>query len=143
MLQVLLLATAALAVPFPEGDAQGPRYAPVPAAPAPYAHKVEKLPPKPFQYKYGVQDDYSKAAFLKEESQDANGVVNGVFKTNLPDGRIQTVRYSTSPEGGTLAEVTYEGEAVFPPEPAGGYGPYKGPGAYPGPPLQALTSEDR
>ena len=35
-------------------------------------YAVEKLPPKPFNYKYGVHDDYSKANFQKTESQDAN-----------------------------------------------------------------------
>ena len=35
-------------------------------------YAVEKLPPKPFNYQYGVSDDYSKANFQKTESQDAN-----------------------------------------------------------------------
>merc|ERR1712048_637714 len=128
MLQFLLFAPLCLGSPLPDGPQ---RYAPV--APGPYA-PVEKLPPRPFEYTYGVQDDYSKAAFTKQESQDGNGVVTGVFKTNLPDGRVQTVRYSADHGNGAVYEVTYEGEPVYPPEPAGGYGPYKGPGAYPGPP---------
>ena len=35
-------------------------------------YAVEKLPPKPFNYQYGVSDDYSKANFRKTESQYAN-----------------------------------------------------------------------
>ena len=35
-------------------------------------YAVEKLPPKPFNYQYGVSDDYSKANFQKTESQDSN-----------------------------------------------------------------------
>ena len=35
-------------------------------------YAVEKLPPKPFSYQYGVSDDYSKANFQKTESQDSN-----------------------------------------------------------------------
>ncbi len=52
---------------------------------------------------------------------------------SLPDGRIQTVSYHADQDGGFVADVTYEGTPVYPDPPAGGYGPYKGPGAYPGP----------
>merc|ERR1712226_341264 len=89
-------------------------------APAPY--KEEKLPPQPFAYEYGVNDDYSKANFKKTESQDAYGNVAGSFTIALPDGRIQTTTYTADHENGFIAEVTYQGTAVYPPEPAGGYG---------------------
>merc|ERR1712179_35711 len=95
---------------------------------------VEKLPPQPFQYEYGVKDDYSGNAFAKTETQNDLGQVQGSYKVNLPDGRIQTVTYRADHEGGFVAEVTYEGTPQYPEPPPGGYGPYKGPGAYPGPP---------
>ena len=41
-------------------------------AQGPGGYAVEKLPPKPFQYQYGVSDDYSKANFQKTEAQDSN-----------------------------------------------------------------------
>ena len=41
---------------------------------------------------------------------------------NLPDGRVQTVTYTADEYGGFVADVKYEGEAVYPPEPAEGYG---------------------
>ena len=107
-----------------------------PAAPA-YVEK--ELPPQPFQYEYGVKDDYSGNAFAKTESQNEAGQVQGSYKVNLPDGRIQTVTYRADHEGGFVAEVslgdvstcghgvkvTYEGEPQYPPPPPGGYGPYK------------------
>merc|ERR1712032_1092533 len=88
--------------------------------PAPY--KEEKLPPQPFAYEYGVADDYSKANFKKTESQDGNGVVTGSFVIALPDGRIQTTTYTADHYNGFVADVTYEGTPVYPPEPKEGYG---------------------
>merc|ERR1719192_1149041 len=88
--------------------------------PAPYA--PEKLPPQPFAYEYGVADDYPKANFKKAESQDASGNVAGSFTIALPDGRIQTTTYTADHYNGFVAEVTYSGEAQYPPEPKGGYG---------------------
>ena len=52
-------------------------------------------------------------------------VVVGEYKVNLPDGRVQTVSYRADPVQGFVADVKYEGEAVFPPEPEEGYGANK------------------
>ena len=89
----------------------------------------EKLAPQPFSYEYGVADDYSKANFKKAETQDAYGNVQGSFTIALPDGRIQTTTYTADHVNGFVAEVTYSGEPVYPPEPAGGYG-HPAPPAY-------------
>merc|ERR1719391_476739 len=129
MNKLIFLVGCVSAAPWPAPDADGPPvYAPAPA----YKKPVEELPPQPYQYQYGVADDYSKSAFDKVESQDEYGKVQGSYKINLPDGRVQVVNY-VSDENGYQAEVSYEGEAQYPPPPPGGYGPYKGPGAYPGP----------
>merc|ERR1711881_371842 len=100
-----------------------PAYGPPPPAyhPAPAYKPAEKLPPQPYAYEYGVADDYSKANFKKAESQDAYGNVAGSFTIALPDGRIQTTTYTADHTNGFIAEVTYSGEAVYPPAPAGGY----------------------
>ena len=45
---------------------------------APY--KEEELPPQPYEYKYGVADDYGKSAFDKAETQDEYGNVQGSYK---------------------------------------------------------------
>ena len=88
-------------------------------APAPVA--VVKEVPQPYAYEYGVADDYSKANFRKTETQDAAGNVGGSFTIALPDGRIQTTTYTADHTNGFVAEVSYSGEAIFPPAPAGGY----------------------
>merc|ERR1719159_1338640 len=105
-------------------------YAPAPAYHKPAPYVPEKLPPQPFAYEYGVNDDYSKANFKKTETQDAAGVVQGSFVIALPDGRIQTTTYTADHYNGFVAEVTYEGTPVYPPEPAGGYGHPKPAPAY-------------
>merc|ERR1711950_16536 len=76
---------------------------------------------EPYTYTYGVADDYSKANFNAAETADANGVVGGSYSVSLPDGRIQTVTYTADHVNGYVAEVSYSGEAVYPPAPAGGY----------------------
>ena len=89
-------------------------------APVPYVE--EKLAPQPFSYEYGVADDYSKANFKKTETQDASGNVHGSFTIALPDGRIQTTTYTADHVNGFVAEVSYSGEPVYPPEPSRGSG---------------------
>merc|ERR1711874_693879 len=132
MYKLLFLAAAAAAAAAP---AQAPQYGPPQKKqynPVIYNEKEEILPPQPFEYKYGVNDDYSQTSFDKVETQDDLGRVTGSYKVNLPDGRVQIVNY-VSDENGYRADVTYEGEPAYPPPPPGGYGPYTGPGAYPGP----------
>merc|ERR1712106_1022813 len=115
----LLIASALIAAASAAGP---PAYgAPAPYHPAP-VYKEEKLAPQPYAYEYGVADDYSKANFKKTETQDAEGKVAGSFTIAPPDGRIQTTTYTADHYNGFIAEVTYEGTAVYPPEPAGGYG---------------------
>merc|ERR1711935_947310 len=108
----LLIASALIAA----ASAAGP---PAYGAPAPYhpaqVYKEEKLAPQPYAYEYGVADDYSKANFKKAETQDAEGKVAGSFTIALPDGRIQTTTYTADHYNGFIAEVNYEGTAVYPP----------------------------
>merc|ERR1712098_1036602 len=92
---------------------------------APVVHAVHAAPdlaePSPYTYTYAVADDYSKANFQQSESNDGTGAVTGSYSVNLPDGRIQTVTYNANDITGNVAEVTYSGEAQYPPAPAGGY----------------------
>ena len=97
-----------------------PQYAPVVHAVAGYA-APDLAEPSPYTYTYAVADDYSKANFQQSESNDGTGAVTGSYSVNLPDGRIQTVTYNANDITGNVATVEYTGEAVYPPEPAGGY----------------------
>merc|ERR1712176_8309 len=68
----------------------------------------------PYTYQYGVNDDYSGAAFQQTESDDGTGVRDGSYSVNLPDGRIQHVNYHANDATGYIAEVTYDGTASSP-----------------------------
>merc|ERR1712117_483210 len=130
---IALAAFVATASARPDGPPP-PGYAPSPYKPAPAPYKPEeKLPPQPYTYEYGIKDEYTGAAFTKTENQNEYGIVEGSYKVSLPDGRIQTVSYHADHEGGFVADVTYEGTPIYPDPPAGGYGPYRGPGGYKGP----------
>merc|ERR1711913_153298 len=92
---------------------------PAPYAPPPVHHApAYKEPARPYQYEYGVADQYSGAQFAETQTQDEAGVVKGSYSVALPDGRTQIVNYHADHHGGYVAEVTYEGTAVYPPGPA-------------------------
>merc|ERR1712045_861884 len=69
--------------------------------------------PSPYSYTYAVADDYSGAAFNQAESNDGTGVVDGSYSVNLPDGRIQHVKYHANDYDGYVADVTYEGTPTY------------------------------
>merc|ERR1712170_121458 len=118
----ILVACLGLIHGAPQFGPLGPAHGhPAPVHHAPYA--PVKIPPRPFVYEYGVQDAYSGADFAKKEIQDEYGVVTGEYRVALPDGRIQIVTYRADHEGGFIADVKYEGAAVYP-EPHHGPAPY-------------------
>merc|ERR1711983_119784 len=102
-------------------------HAPVVAAPAYHApapaYKAETYADEvsPYTYTYAVADDYSKSNFNAEETSDGASNVQGSYTVALPDGRIQKVTYSSNGYDGYVADVTYEGTAVYPEAPAPGY----------------------
>ena len=99
-----LVASSVLADSPPSYGAPPPSYAPAPT------YKEEA---HPYQYSYAVADDYSKSIFNAQEASKA-GVVTGSYSVHLPDGRIQTVTYTADHVNGYVADVSYEGTAVYP-----------------------------
>merc|ERR1711874_543283 len=49
-----------------------------------------------------------------EEKRDGYAA-QGSYYVSLPDGRLQKVSYTVNGDGGYVADVTYEGEAQYPP----------------------------
>merc|ERR1712025_9667 len=68
----------------------------------------------PFSYNYAVNDDYSGSAFTASESDDGLRARSGSYSVALPDGRTQTVTYSTDDVNGYVADVSYEGVPSYP-----------------------------
>ena len=66
--------------PAPPVYKPAPKYAPAPkpyAPPPKYGKPQEKLPPQPYQFEYGVADQYSGTNFQAAETQDDQGTVLG------------------------------------------------------------------
>ncbi|KAF0312823.1 Pro-resilin [Amphibalanus amphitrite] len=72
----------------------------------------------PYDFGWAVQEPDSGNEFTHEETSD--GVLtSGQYRVNLPDGRVQLVTYTVRGDSGYQAEVTYEGEAQYPPTSSG------------------------
>merc|ERR1712018_373361 len=85
-----------------------------PAYKAPAYHETYADEVLPYTYTYAVADDYSKSTFNAEETSDGASNVQGSYRVALPDGRIQTVTYTSNAYDGYVADVTYEGTAQYP-----------------------------
>ena len=80
--------------PSPPGQYRAPPAKPYNQPQPVYKEKEEeKFEPQPYKYEYGVQDDYSKAAFAKSESQDEVGAVTGSYKVRT-DSHNNSQSYS-------------------------------------------------
>jgi len=94
-------------------------YAPPPKYSSPPV-EYQDDPPN-YKFNYAVEDDYSGSNYHHEEARDGYNT-NGIYRVALPDGRIQTVQYS-SDDNGFVADVSYEGEARYDEAPAYKPGP--------------------
>merc|ERR1712106_815910 len=69
----------------------------------------------PYTFNYAVSDDYSASSFTASEGSDGLGTKTGSYSVALPDGRTQTVNYSTNDVDGYVADVAYDGVPQYPP----------------------------
>ena len=108
------------AAPTYHAPAQVYHTSPTYHAPAKPTYHAEPTYPdeiSPYTYNYAVADDYSKAVFSAGETSDGASNVEGSYSVNLPDGRVQHVKYHSNGYDGFVADVTYEGEAHYPTAP--------------------------
>merc|ERR1712106_492291 len=94
----IIAALAASAAAAPQG------YAVAHPAAAAYGDLAE---PALYAFQYGVNDDYSGNNFQQTEQRDGYAT-SGSYTVALPDGRIQTVKYTDNGDG-IIQDVTYEG----------------------------------
>ena len=104
-----IAALAAVALARPD---QPRSYEPAPAYDTPAA----------YDFNWAVQDAPSSNDFGQQESRNGDQT-SGTYYVALPDGRTQKVTYSVSGDGGYQADVTYEGEAQYPPAQKSSYKP--------------------
>ena len=84
------------------------------AHPAAYAAGDALAEVSPYNFNYAVADDYSGSSFTASENSDGLGVKSGSYQVALPDGRTQTVTYTTDDVNGYVADVTYDGVPQYP-----------------------------
>ncbi|XP_047479290.1 pro-resilin-like [Penaeus chinensis] len=65
-----------------------------------------------YNFNWAVSDDSSSNEFGHQEARDGDHT-QGSYYVQLPDGRLQTVKYFVDGDSGYVAEVNYEGEASF------------------------------
>lgn len=76
------------------------------------------MPGNPFDFEYAVNDIETANDYAHKASSDGD-VVTGEYRVQLPDGRMQVVRYTADWKTGYHADVSYEGEPQFPQGPGG------------------------
>uniref|UniRef100_A0A1L8E3Z8 Putative cuticle protein n=1 Tax=Nyssomyia neivai TaxID=330878 RepID=A0A1L8E3Z8_9DIPT len=110
-------------LPFPSG--QNPTQVPFPRpppAPRPYQPPAEDHhhhePGMPFEFSYAVNDIPTQNDYSHKAVSDGD-VTRGEYRTAMPDGRVQVVRYTADWKNGYNAEVTYEGTPTYPSGPHG------------------------
>merc|ERR1711862_388898 len=84
------------------------------AHPTAYAAGDALAEVSPYNFNYAVADDYSGSSFTASENSDGLGVKQGSYQVALPDGRTQTVTYTTDDVNGYVADVSYEGVPQYP-----------------------------
>jgi len=73
--------------------------------------ELEQVEQGGYGFGYTVLDENVGMDFSQWERREPGrtGIVTGMYRVRLPDGRTQTVKYTVSPATGYRATVTYEG----------------------------------
>ncbi|XP_046454697.1 cuticle protein 10.9-like [Daphnia pulex] len=102
LILVSLIAVVAAKSAYPTKDYSSPAY----------EKPAESYKPQPYSFEWAVKDE-SYNDYSHTQSSDGK-VITGSYRMELPDGRAQIVNYKADSNGYT-ADVTYEGEAQYPP----------------------------
>ncbi|XP_066601380.1 pro-resilin isoform X2 [Prorops nasuta] len=117
--------------PPPIRPSPGPGPLPTPGGGGDHDHGAHE-PGMPFDFNYAVKEDAYGNDYSHNAISDGD-VVRGEYRVQMPDGRLQVVRYTADWKHGFSAQVSYEGTPRFDvPRPGGGGGPPSSPGAFAG-----------
>lgn len=72
-----------------------------------------KIDPKRYRFSYAVKDHGSGDDFSHTQRKQ-NGAVQGNYQVQLPDGRMQIVKYTADDVNGYRADVSYESKVPYP-----------------------------
>ncbi|KAL1457844.1 hypothetical protein WDU94_008034 [Cyamophila willieti] len=67
----------------------------------------------PYDFNYAVKDDYYGTDYSHNAASNGDQVT-GEYRVQLPDGRLQIVKYVADWKTGFHADVSYQGEAQYP-----------------------------
>ena len=67
-----------------------------------------QLPPPKYAFNYAVQDDATRNDYGHSEDRN-DDFTTGQYQVLLPDGRVQTVKYTVDKDSGFQAEVVATG----------------------------------
>uniref|UniRef100_A0A8D9AHX6 Pro-resilin n=1 Tax=Cacopsylla melanoneura TaxID=428564 RepID=A0A8D9AHX6_9HEMI len=71
------------------------------------------VPSAPYEVNYAVKDDYYGTDYSHNAVSNGDQVT-GEYRVQLPDGRLQIVKYVADWKTGFHADVSYQGEAQYP-----------------------------
>ncbi|KAL1502362.1 hypothetical protein ABEB36_007511 [Hypothenemus hampei] len=83
---------------------------------------VPHKPGNPFDFKYEVKDEFGND--YSHNAINDGDTTNGEYRVQLPDGRVQVVKYTANWASGFHAKISYEGQPTYrqPPTQSGGGG---------------------
>ncbi|XP_042890795.1 pro-resilin-like [Penaeus japonicus] len=105
MLVIVLLALAGAATAQRNSYAYGP--------PQDSSEESYESSEARYDFDWAVNHGDSGNNFGHQEARDGDNT-QGSYYVQLPDGRLQTVKYFVDGDSGYVAEVNYEGEARYP-----------------------------
>ncbi|KAG7166335.1 Pro-resilin-like 18 [Homarus americanus] len=76
-------------------------------------YSSEESGPAQYNFQWAVNDAPSGNDFGHQENRD-NDNTQGSYTVQLPDGRLQTVKYYVDGDSGYIADVGYQGDARYP-----------------------------
>ncbi|KFB50669.1 hypothetical protein ZHAS_00018705 [Anopheles sinensis] len=76
-----------------------------------HGHKIDYVAKPDYLFEYGVEDPKSKVSQSRKEHRHEDEL-HGEYSLHQPDGKLRTVKYSSSKHSGFQAEVLIDGKPL-------------------------------